>query len=306
MRLLITLFLVLPALLHARIVPYPNNVQAEGVTHAAGSNFFFADLRTGDIYLADVSTRLVTRAVRSPRNRTSVGIHNREGRLFAAGGGRPFFDQAALYVYDTPTGRTIASCPIDADGSLVNDVVADRDFAYYTDSFLGRIYKLALQKLPDCDVETIDLPRPTFPRQTDGANANGLIRYKEGLIVVHFNLSTIFFVDLINGNKVQQILPTGSMPGADGLDIDRKKGGSLLFVAQNVLNQVSMWKLGMDDERKVSATFLKNFTSPELAFPTTVAVNDEYVVATSSRLDTVDFMKPVPKNVTLGLVTFRR
>lgn len=301
------LCVLLPLALSAKQIPLAPGTQAEGVTHAVGTNFFFADLRSGDIYLADVATQLVTRAVRAPSNRTAVGIHARNGRLFAAGGGSVIIDidRPALHVYEVVSGNTIASCEVDGEEAIVNDVVADSDFAYYTDSALGRLYKLSLAALPKCEVETIELPKPLFDA-VSGGSSNGLIKYKEGLIVGNYDLGTIFFVDLINKNKVQQILASGTIPGPDGLDIDRKKGGSLLFVTQNGNNQVTKWRLGIDENRRVSAILLQNFTSPDLGFPTTVAVSDEYVVATSSRFDTVDFNKPIPDNVTLSLVAFRR
>lgn len=304
MSLTIAFLISLLPLFRATFIPHPPQVQVEGVAHAAGTNFLFADLRTGDIYLADVSTRLVTRAVRAPPNRTSVGIHSRKGRIFAAGGGAPFFPVASLYVYDTATGNEIAACPVRDENALVNDVIADRDYAYYTDSLLGRIYKLSLAKLPECDIDTIHLPQPLF--KSDLASANGLVKYKGGIILVHLDLGTIFFVDLLNRNRVQQILPPGSMLGADGLDIDRKKGGSLLFVAQNRENLISQWRLGMGDDRKVSAVFLRKYSSPQFGIPTTVAVTGDYIVAPTSRFDTVEFTEPIPDNVTLGLVVFRR
>lgn len=305
MQLLLSLLYLLFALtVHAGIIALPRGVQAEGVTHATGTKYFFADIRSGDIYVADVETRLVTRTVIAPQNRTAIGIYSRRGRLFAAGGGGGIFSVPSLHVYGVATGKTIASCAV--DGGLVNDVVADREFAYYTDTILGRLYKLSIEALPKCEVETIELPKPLFDFEENGASANGLVTYKEGLVVVHGDLGTIFFVDLINRNKVQAILPPGSIPRADGIDIDRKKGGSLLFVAQRSINQVSMWRLGIDDERKVSAVLLKNITSSGFGHPTSVGVSEEYIVAANPRFDTVPFTDPVPENVTLSLLAIRR
>lgn len=307
MSLLPLLLLLLPTLSTALFLPHPPQVLAEGVTHARGSLFFFGDLRTGSIYLADLRTRLTVRAVQPLDNRTAVGLHALPDKnlLFAAGAGRPFVPRAALHVYNISTGDQLASCPISDNATLINDVVANPSFAYYTDSILGRIYRLSLRHLPRCVVRTINLPRP-FRGRAERASANGLVLYKGGLIVVHFERSTIFFVDLRNRNKLQRILPDGALGGADGLALERRGKRTLLFVAQNVENQVSVWRLSMNKRRKVAVKFAKKFTDPRLKFPTTVAVSDEFVVATSDRLNEQDFFEPVPENVTLGLVAWRR
>lgn len=285
---LVVSFLILFPFSSARVIPLPPGVQPEGVTFALGSNYFASDLRSGSVYLIDIHSGLVTTAVPSVQGRIGVGLDFSRGRLFVAGGGALFDGgpKPALHVYDVATGKTIATCRI-RNGGFVNDVVADRDFAYYTDSFRGVVYKLSISALPKCKFQRIRLPRPAFKAEDFVFKANGIVKYKNGIIVGNSALSAPFFIDLLNGNKGQQILSTGSIPGTDGFDIVRKKGGSILYVTQNRLQLISQWKLGIDD-RKVFARALKNITAPEVFdFPTTVAINGDTLVVANARFDEV-------------------
>lgn len=300
--LLITLFTL--ALVHARTIYLPPSVQVEGIVHAAGTNFFVSDIRSAAIFLVDIDSGLVTTAIPPAQNRTALGMYVSRGRLFVARGGRIGFGNGPgpspplLDVYDIATGTVLASCPVNA-GAAVNDVAVDPDFAYYTDSLLGVVYKLRLARLGACEIEKIRLPRPFFKRtfelSADGIRANGIIKYKQGLVVANFGLATLFFIDLLNGNKGQQLLPIGSLAGPDGLEIDRRKGGSLLYVAQPGENLVSVWKLSIDN-RRVSANFVRNITSGEFEAPTTVALSGRTLVVANSRFGEVSPLDPIPKN----------
>lgn len=286
------IFLLFPSI-SANVISLPPGVQPEGITFGLGSNYFASDLRSGSVFLIDVQSGLVTTAVPPVSNRSGVGLDFSRGRLFVAGGGSLFkgAPKPALHVYDVITGRAIVSCPT-RNAGIVNDVVADRDFAYYTDSFRGLVYKLSISDLPNCRIEKIRLPRPAFKSEDFVFRANGIVKYKGGLIVANSDVAAPFFIDLLNGNKGQQILPSGSTPGIDGLDIVRKKGGSILYITQNRLQLVSTWKLGIDD-RQVFARPLKNVTAAgDFDFPTTVAVSGDTLVVANARFDSVSPTDP--------------
>ena len=296
-------FLLFPLSLATQFA-LPFGVQPEGVTFARGSNYFAGDVRSGSIFLVDVASGLVTTAVAPIPGRIGVGIDASRDRLFVAGGGSSVPGvEAALYVYDIPTGKPIATCPT-GGGSFVNDVIADKDFAFYTDSFRGVVYKLSIRALPRCSFETISLPTPDFKPEAGVFRANGIVKYKGGLIVANSELATPFFIDILNGNKAQRILPNGTTEGNDGLDIVRMRGESLLYVTQNRLNRVSVWKLAIRG-RRVSAKFVKNITSSGFNFPTTVAVKRNTLVVANAAFASVPSTEPIDDDVRLNITAIQ-
>eukprot|EP00177_Eucheuma_denticulatum_P004341 GFKZ01007890.1.p1 GENE.GFKZ01007890.1~~GFKZ01007890.1.p1 ORF type:complete len:334 (-),score=33.74 GFKZ01007890.1:290-1252(-) len=285
------LLLILP-LSQAATINLPRGVLVEGVAHAAGSNFFAADIANGPIYLVDTNTNLTTTVARPAPNRTSIGIAATSTLLFAAGGGPfpgtllgtgPSQPVPSLNVYEITTGKVIASC-LPSGALLVNDVIASESerFAYFTDSARGAIYTLALDSLPACRVSTIILPPPIF----SGAptTANGIVVFRRGLIVANTALGTLYFVDLQNENRLQRLLDEGRVTGADGLDLVKVRGGALLYVTQNALNKVSVWSVTMT-RRVVSLSFVRDIESDDFRFPTTVAVGAGRLVVPNARFD---------------------
>lgn len=289
---LLALPLLLSPLSHATTINLPPGVLVEGVAHAAGSNFFAADLANGPIYLVDTNTNLTTTVARPGPNRTSVGIAATSTLLFAAGGGTfpqlligtgPSQPVPSLNVYDITTGNVIASC-LPSGAILVNDVIVSESegFAYFTDSARGAIYTLAIDALHDCRVSTIILPPALFAGAP--ASANGIVVFRRGLIVANSQLGTLYFVDLQNENRLQRLLGEGRVTGADGLDLVKVRGGALLYVTQNALNLVSVWSVTMT-RRVVSLSFVRNIESEDFRFPTTVAVGAGRLVVPNPRFD---------------------
>lgn len=281
--LLFSISTVLPVI-HAARIELPKGRQPEGVTHGRGSIFFAGDVRTGAISLVDTNSGLVSTVVPSRKNRTSLGLHAQNDLLFAGGGGTVFSVPAALYVYDIPTGRTVANCRV-PDG-FINDVVADKNYAYYTDSSSPIVHRLRLRNVSACHIDQIPLPEPAFSSEPGMFKANGIVKFAGGLIVVNSVTDTIYFIDLKNSNRAHAIRPEGSLPGADGLQIVRGKKHSKLYIAQNELNLVSVGTLFIS-KRIVSLKRLKKIRSKSFQFPTTVAVSGRTLVVANSRFDEV-------------------
>lgn len=266
-----------------KVIPLPPGVRAEGVTHAAGTNYLAADISTGNIYLIDIESGLITSAVRARTPRVGVGLYATKKYIVNAGAGPARgAPSAGLHVYDLVTGEEAGSCSID-DGVFVNDVVADGSYAYYTDSGQPVIYKLSLTTLPNCNVIRIPLPSAF---QGEGFRGNGIIKYKGGLIVVNSSLGALFFVDLLLKNRVSRITGDGTVTNADGIDIVKRGTRYLLYIAQNRLNLVSEWVVIMTNNRQVFVKKRRDFSRPA-AFrtPTTVAVNGRTVVVANFNFD---------------------
>lgn len=264
------------------LIPLPVGVRTEGVAHVTGSNFLAGDVVGGNIYLVDVTTKLITTAVRAPRGRSSVGLYTKGNYIFAAGGlpfGFPGLSerktaQPTILVYDLTTGKEVTACTLPESG-FMNDVTADKDYAYYTDSSNAHLHRLSLSNPSDCNIMQIPLPKDLFAGE--GFRANGIVKYKAGLIVANIRFGSIYYVDLKYGNKVTEILPEGSAVGADGMDIVHKAGKTFLYIAQNRVNLVSEWKVRLE-ARVVSLKKIRDITNVrQFTNPTTVAIGNGVV-----------------------------
>lgn len=290
-RSIITTLVFLAALsstCNAVAIDLPRGVRSEGVTHLAGSNFLASDVFTGNIYLIDVYSQLITSAVRAPPGRLSAGIWGTKAHIFAAGtgarGGTPA--KAEMYVYDTVTGAPIANCQA-PNGSFVNDVVANHRYAYFSDSGRAQIYRMKLNSLPQCDITVIPLrPASLFDDNPNAFYSNGIHTfYSQGLLLANTAQQTIYFVDAKRDFKVTEVLydgPVDSLPGVDGIE----RVYNTLYVTQNRLNKISVWKLMFNGStRRVTLKFVKDITRPgEFGTPTTVAVSKNRLVAANFNL----------------------
>ncbi|KAI0563467.1 hypothetical protein FGB62_39g05 [Gracilaria domingensis] len=286
-------------------IPLPNGTQVEGVAHAAGSLFFAGDFRRGSILLIDFATGFTTTIVPPAFDRLATGLAARNGSIFVAGGGGSvLLRPPRMFVYDVLSGSTIAAC--DAPfGALVNDVIADDQFAYYTDSFLGNVYALRLASLPRCDFRVIELPRDLFARGPPSLTTNGIVRFASGLLVTNSAVGSLFFIDL-RTDSVQQILPDNALQGAGGLEIkeDTDGGGATLFIAQGALAVVSIWRLN-EMGSNVSASFVQQITSSEFGTPGTIALGGDRLVIGDPQFNMFPLTEAFPDDAQLAMFGFR-
>lgn len=288
----------------AKEILLPAGSQPEGVAHVAGTNYFAGDLRSGAVFLIDIATGLLTTAIPPQVNRSAGGLSASKGKLFVAGAGQ--FSPASplrptLYAYDIATGATLADCIV-PDGGFVNDVFADRMFAYFTDSFRPYVYRLSVARPDACDILRIPLPRPDYRDEIGVIRANGVVKYRGGLIVTNSMAGTLHFIDLRNGNKPQRLMPPGSVPSPDGMDIQRRRGRTYLFITQNTPGSISVWRLSISN-RVVSMKFLKRIRSKFYDFPTTIAVVGSTVFNANGRFDTVSPFAPLPPGARFSVST---
>lgn len=280
-----------------KVIPLPPGVRAEGITHAAGTNYLAADITTGNIYLIDIASGLITTAVRAPTPRIGVGLYATNKYIVNAGAGPPRDAPfSGLHVYNIVSGVEAASCPVD-DGFFVNDVVADAAYAYYTDSGQPFIYRLSLNSLPSCNVTRIPLPE-VF--SGGGFRSNGITKFKGGLIVVNSAVGALFFVDLLQKNRVSRITGDATVTNGDGIELVQRGTKYLLYVCQNRLNLISEWITIMTPNRKVFVKKRREFSRPEFVTPTTIAVNGHTAVVANFNFD-------APENTTepFSISTFK-
>lgn len=329
------IFVLIAALAGAYRIDLPPGVQVEGMTQAPGSNILASDIRTGAIYLVDVRSGLTTTAVRGDPKRQGGGLFATKKIVFQAGGGivvksssyppredtllgkDPKSVTPALYAFDLVSGKTLAACEIE-DGGFVNDVIADDDFAYFTDSFRPVVYKLSLKELEKCQIERIPLPLPDFKSMDGIWRANGIEFYKGGLLVTNLQNDGLYYVDLRREDERKQcpadaspdaeecttasiVIPPGGLIRADGLWVTHAHGEALLYVAQDFLNLVSVWRLEMDKKRAVCAIPVRNITSPDFQITSTLGIHGRTLVTANSRFTEIDCFTDISPDVQFTL-----
>lgn len=264
----------------AKLLSLPYGARAESVTQFYDNDFLASDFYTGNIYQINANSGATRLLVRPPSIRMSLGLYESAGLIFVAGGINPL---GRLYVYDLASGREVANCKA-PHGKLINDVVTDSNYAYFTDSLVAAVYRMRIASLPSCDIDIIQLPRRLFHATGVKARGNGIVMYAGGLIVSNTALKNIYFVDLLNGNKVTEILPVYTLTSADGMDIHSGTNGDVLFIAEPQGNLVSIWSLSKT-HRSIRANRLGKITSNKFISSTAVAIGNSSFMVTCFNLD---------------------
>jgi hypothetical protein len=185
-----------------------------------------------------------------------------------------------IYVYDSRTGADVASFALPEAG-FVNDVVLTRRAAYFTDSQVQQLYRVAIAK-DGSPGEPTRVPITGDLQFTAGFNANGIEALRGGrtLIVVKTNTGQLFAVDAGSGASREIELNTPVTNG-DGLLLH----GHTLYVVQNQLNRVAVVKLGHRLKKGRVVGFLAD---DKLDVPTTIAPFKHFIYAVNARFDRPD------------------
>jgi hypothetical protein len=248
-----------------------NGWNPEGIAIAPGGTFYVGSINgvgptgstAGDIYRGDVKTGVGAPFIDAPAGRNAIGVEYDRGRLFVAGG--PTGDG---YVYDTATGDTLrtynfAEMP---PGTFVNDVVATRTAAYFTDSMRPVLYRVALGPggEPSASFETLNLSGDYA--QVSGFNVNGIDATANGktLVIVQSATGKLFTVDPETGVADEIDLGGATVMGGDGLLLE---GRTLYVVVRNLdLTGIAVVRLAPDLS---SGSIVSEIESADFAVPTT-------------------------------------
>jgi hypothetical protein len=277
--LLVASVVVLPQIAGAgsrpKIIPLPTGFQPEGIATQKGDDFFTGSLADGAIYRGSLRTGEGDIFVPGMPGRSAVGMSINGKTLFVAGG-----PTGNAYAYNTRTGEELGVFDLtDADSSFVNDVIATRNAAWFTDSFNQRLYKVPIR-----DKGKFGKPK-VLPLTGDIVfvpgefNANGIEAARNGkrLIVVQSNTGELFEVHPRTGEARTIDLAGESVPSGDGILLD---GGHRLWVLQNSIDTLTLIRLesDLDSGRVVSRT-----TDEDFDVPTTVAESGDRLAIVNAR-----------------------
>src|SRR5688500_9182001 len=117
-------------------IALPRGFQPEGIAIRANT-FYVGSIPTGSIYRGNLRTG--TGSVFIQRTgRAAIGVEaDNRNRLFVAGG-----PTGKAFVYNTRTGADIAS--YDLAPGVINDVVATRTGAYFTNANRAELYRVPI------------------------------------------------------------------------------------------------------------------------------------------------------------------
>lgn len=249
-RLLAVLAVASLALVGARpfpeVIDLPEGIAGEGIATGQGSTFYAGSLANGQVARGDLAAGTAEVFVDEPAVAPAVGLSVDVAKdvLFVAGG--PTGQAAA---YDTTTGQAIASWTLTSDAAFINDVVATRDAAWFTNSMAGELYRVPID--PDGDLgqpETLTLTGPAADL-VGAFNLNGIDATQDGrhLVVVNSTSGALFTVDPGTGASAPIDLGGDDVATGDGILLR----GRTLYVLQNgtapgVPNQVAVVDLSGD------------------------------------------------------------
>jgi hypothetical protein len=262
-------------------IDLPNGWAPEGITAGRGTSVFVGSLADGAIWQADVRTGAGSVLVDGVAGKVAVGTEYEAGanRLWVAGGPGP---TGEVRVYDASSGALLQTYTFSPAGFL-NDLVVTDDAVYVTDSFIQQLDVIPLGPdgaLPDpADVETLPLSGD-IAFVPDQFNANGIVEARGWLIVVQSITGQLFRVDPATGVATEIDLGAGvDASFGDGLEVH----GGTLYVVQNQLNRVEVFKLGPG----LASADLQGFlTSSDLSVPTTAAFVRGSLYAANARFGT--------------------
>jgi len=258
-------------------IALPDEFRPEGIASGKGGSFYVGSIPLGAVFKGSYRTGEghVLVPPHAGRSHTGLKVDTRFHRLFVSGG-----DSKGIYVYDSRTGADVASYPLD-DAGFVNDVVLTRNAAYFTDSLVPQLYRVAIGRKGELS------PPERIPLSGDlqfasGFNANGIETAPggRGLIVVQTNLGKLFRVDPRSG-ATREIALDQPVTNGDGI----LRRGHRLYVVQNQNNRVAVVKL---DGRLRSGGVRRFLTDPRLHVPTTIAPFRNFVYAVNARFNLPD------------------
>ncbi|HXF99073.1 MAG TPA: hypothetical protein VNJ46_10730 [Gaiellaceae bacterium] len=261
-------------------IDLPDGFQPEGIA-TAGERFYVGSIPTGAVYRGSLRSGRGAVLVPAASGRSAIGIDADRGRLFVAGG-----ETGNAYVYDAGRGRLLASYSLSTGGSFVNDVVATRDAAWFTDSFKPVLYRVPLgpggRPGPQTAVRAVALSGD-YEHQP-GFNLNGIDATPDGrtLVVVQSGTGKLFTVTPAGRTRQIRLAGGRTVPSGDGILLD----GLTLYVVQNRLNRIA--KIALRPGLR-SGRLAGEITAPGpdgFDVPTTIDEHGGYLYAVNARFGT--------------------
>jgi sugar lactone lactonase YvrE len=258
-------------------IALPNGWQPEGIAIGNGTTFYVGSIPTGAVYRGDLRTGQGATLVQGASGRAAVGVDYDRGRIFVAGG-----NTGKGFVYNAATGALIRELQLASGGgaTFVNDVVATKRAAWFTDSSRAVLYRVALSGngRPAATAQGVQLTGDF--QLVPGFNLNGIDATPNG--------KTLVVVQSVNG-KLFRVTTTGVTAEIDlgGATVQNGDGilllGRTLYVVRNSDNEIAVVALG---KGLATGTVARTITDPDFDVPTTIDRLGNRLYAVNARFGT--------------------
>ena len=259
-----------------KTVALPAGFQPEGLEIGNGPTFYVGSRATGAVYRGSLRTGKGAVLVAAAPGRAALGIELSRGRLIVAGG-----QTGKAFVYSAKTGDLIHDYVLaEAPGAtFVNDVVATKRAAYFTDSNRDVIYKL-----PIAADGTLGPPEPIALtgdfELVPGFNLNGIVATPNGRLLIAVQSATGILFTINPGTGKTHIIDVGApLPNGDGLLLV----GRTLYVVRNQNNLVAVVRLS---PTLTKGKIVRTLTDPALDVPATIDRFRSRIYAVNARFTT--------------------
>ena len=254
-------------------IPLPVGFRPEGIA-TRGDDFFTGSLANGAIFKGSLLSGEGDIFVPGIPGRVAVGLSTRKNTLFVAGG-----PTGNAYAYHTRTGEELGAFDLtNATSTFINDVIATRDAAWFTDSLNQQLYKVPIRGPGKFGSPKV-VPLTGEIEFAPGFNVNGIEAARDGrrLIVVQSNTGLLFEVHPRTGEATRIDLGGESVLAGDGMLLD---GDHRLWVLQNSINTLTLIDLESDLE---SGRVVSRTTDPTFDVPTTLAESGGFLAIVNAR-----------------------
>jgi sugar lactone lactonase YvrE len=235
----------------------------EGIAYQPRTRAFFVSITAdGAIYRGTLGSDTVAPFIPGTAGASGVGIKVRGNRLYVAGG-----MTGTITVYDLSTKQAIATFQTGAGGFL-NDLVVTRDGdVWVTDSFRPTLWHVTAKQVRTGagTPQAIDLSA-AFGTTPGEFHANGIVALNSHrFVVVDTTTGTLQRIDVRHGAATIRAITGVTLPGGDGMILDR---GRLVVVQVGAQPQLSFVKLTRSGRQ---GSLVATRTSTNLVGPSTVA-----------------------------------
>src|SRR5262245_5813827 len=193
-------------------IALPNGFQPEGIAVGKGSTFYVGSIPTGAVYRGDLRTGQGAVLVQGAAGRAAIGVDHDHDLLYVAGG-----QTGKGFVYDAKTGALVREVQLATGGgaTFINDVVATKTGAWFTDSNRAVLYRLPLAKgKPSGD--PVAVPLTGDFQLAQGFNLNGIDATKDGKTLVVVQSATGKLFRVTTGGVTRAIdLGSATLPNGD-------------------------------------------------------------------------------------------
>jgi Cu-Zn family superoxide dismutase len=198
-------------------------------------------------------------------------------RLWVAGGAQP-----KIFVFDLAAGKLLKTLDLPSpSGNVLNDLVFVGSHAYFTDTKVPTLWRVALNGAEIGAPEPFVSFNGTALQYDNGRNLNGIAATADGktLVVVQMDKGLLFKIDVAT-KAVSPIETAGAdLSGSDGLVLD----GHTLYVVRQTAVEIATVTLS-DDLSK--GTVAHRFKDPSLAWPATAAKVGDRLVVVNTQFNT--------------------